>query len=745
MSAEAARPGLSELAYRPGTYATFRRAMIEGLSRPGGLTRLTSRRGDDYAITLISLWAAVADVLAFYQERYANEAFLGTATRQESVARLAALLDYRLGPGAAALVRLAFTLEPKKAAALEPGLRVQSLPGPGELPQVFETLEPLAADARLNRLRVFPAPVTATLAAGQTTLTLNRSRGPEIAAGLAAGARIVLFKDNNATPLEEKIVADVRAEDDRMVVEWTEPVKATAWASGGLAYPFTRTLRLFGHAAPPTFMEPSELSSGGLGLATKTKALQAIQQTGGNQFLANPSSQFGGGSSQALPRIVWNLRTLAPAYPRSGNAEEAAVESGTSRLCLDGRYDGLAAGAKLLVADTKPGGTKRLVTIQNVDQVHDVHGPLADTVTRVTVSPSVGSLADRRTVVVFELGRRARALERALPGPGHRRHRLPSRPPRRGRSRGRGRSPDRRRRAGGRSRAASGGARGRPGVRALGRDVSRRRAPQGAADDHRRGRRGLLPSRAPAGRRRDARPRRGLGRPDGERRSRRATASRSATRWSEAATRRRGSSASGSPARPSRSFPGQAEGGLESTLELLVDGVRWTEVPTLFGQPPDARVFTGAPRGRRQDGAPVRRRRPGRAPPDRAGKHPRVVPGRARRRGASRSRPVHDRARPPARAPRRHQPAAGDGRRRPRDARRCAPERADDRANVRPGGLAPGLRGSRHGVRRGGEGAGDLDVGRPRPVDPPDRGRTGRRHVHRGRPPPAHERAHGCA
>ena len=120
--------------------------MIEALSEPGGLTRLTSRRGDDYAITLSSLWAAVADVLAFYQERYANEAFLGTATRQESVARLAALLDYRLGPGAAALARLAFTLEPKKAAALEPGLRVQSLPG-------AERAAPGLRDARAARRR----------------------------------------------------------------------------------------------------------------------------------------------------------------------------------------------------------------------------------------------------------------------------------------------------------------------------------------------------------------------------------------------------------------------------------------------------------------------------------------------------------------------------------------------------------------------------------------------------------------
>ena len=596
MSSDAARPGLSALAYRPGTYATFRRAMIEALSRPGGLTRLTSRRGDDYAVTLISLWAAVADVLAFYQERYANEAFLGTATRTESVSRLAALLDYRLGPGAAALVRLAFTLEPKKAAALKPGLRVQSLPGPDELPQLYETLELLAADARLNRLRVFPAPIPATIAAGQLTLTLNRSRGPEIGAGLAAGARVVLFKDNNTTSLEEKAVADIRTEDDRRVIEWTEPVKATAWASGGLAYPFTRTLRLFGHAAPSTFMEPSELSGGsGLGLTTKKKSVQLAEKgSGGDLILADQSSQaitVGTGSSQALPRIVWNLRSLAPAYPRSGNAEEAAVETGTSRLCLDGRYDGLAAGAKLLVADTRQGGTKRLVTIQKVDQVHEVHGPLADTVTRVTVAPAVGTLADRGTVVIFELGRRLEPWGESYPDrvTGDTVY-LPGRLV----EDGAGVEVGRQIVAG----ALANGVVLRPKELEVGRafvlsdEVSRvvgllKEPPTITAADaegfchlvFKLDVDGTLDLDAAS-----------------------AVLTGNVARASHGESVRDEVVGSGDASARFQRFrlarspvtlvPGGGEGGVESTLELLVDGVRWLEVPTLFGQPPDARVFT---------------------------------------------------------------------------------------------------------------------------------------------------------
>src|SRR3954462_7390747 len=96
-------PARSAIAYRIGTYASFRESMLEEIVRTPDLAPLTTRRDDDYTVTIIDLWAAVADVLTFYQERYANEAFLRTARRRESVSRLARLIDYKLRPGVAAL------------------------------------------------------------------------------------------------------------------------------------------------------------------------------------------------------------------------------------------------------------------------------------------------------------------------------------------------------------------------------------------------------------------------------------------------------------------------------------------------------------------------------------------------------------------------------------------------------------------------------------------------------------------
>jgi hypothetical protein len=400
------RPGLSALAYRVGDYPSFRQAMVESLARAQALSGLTTRRSDDFSITLLECWAAVGDVLTFYQERYANEAFLRTARRPESVMRLAALLGYRLAPGAAALTSLSFTIEEGKKVELPERLRVQSLPGPGEQAQVFETLEPLLADARLNSLRIFPAPsaTPAPLAAGRPGVVLERTKGPGIAAALAAGARVVLFRDNQTTPLEEKTISAVRFEDDRAVVTFSEPVKGSSWTSAGRAFAFGRTFRLFGHSAPTTYMEPEEVFPAS---RVGPETIFLMQASGGGGFAQFEEFQRRGFElgPAASPRIVWNLRQVSYAYPRTGNAEEAAAESGTSRLCLDARYEGLSAGSRLLVADTRAGGTKRLVTIQTVDQAQNALGAVVDTVTRITVSPALGSLPDRRTVVVYELGR----------------------------------------------------------------------------------------------------------------------------------------------------------------------------------------------------------------------------------------------------------------------------------------------------------------------------------------------------
>lgn len=186
------RPGLVALEYRVGTHGTFLASMKARLHdvtvesrRP--LADLTTRDGGDMAIALLDGWASIADVLTFYQERISNEGFLRTATERHSVLELARLVGYRARPGVAASVYLAYTLDQGPAVDIPAGSRAQSVPGPGQTPQTFETREVLRASAELNVLglratkpqlvlpdelpdRLYLAGVVSSLRAGDTLL-----------------------------------------------------------------------------------------------------------------------------------------------------------------------------------------------------------------------------------------------------------------------------------------------------------------------------------------------------------------------------------------------------------------------------------------------------------------------------------------------------------------------------------------------------------------------------------------------
>lgn len=151
------RPGLSALAYRVGTHARFKESMLAGISAKPALRALTTRDDDDPTIALLDAWATTLDVLTFYQERIANEGFLRTATERRSLLELARTIGYELRPGVASSTWLAFTLDGSPGSPREvtipAGTRAQSLPTKSELPQSFETGEPLLARPEWNALR----------------------------------------------------------------------------------------------------------------------------------------------------------------------------------------------------------------------------------------------------------------------------------------------------------------------------------------------------------------------------------------------------------------------------------------------------------------------------------------------------------------------------------------------------------------------------------------------------------------
>jgi hypothetical protein len=145
------RPGLSVISYRVGTHRTFLASLVAALSGSFGygLVGLRTRDSADFSIALLDAWATCLDILSFYQERIANECYLRTAVDAASVFALAQLVGYRPSPGVGASTFLAFTLNSAPGSPdnvlIPAGTRVQSVPNPGQQPQVFETASDLTA------------------------------------------------------------------------------------------------------------------------------------------------------------------------------------------------------------------------------------------------------------------------------------------------------------------------------------------------------------------------------------------------------------------------------------------------------------------------------------------------------------------------------------------------------------------------------------------------------------------------
>ncbi len=325
------RPGLVSVRYRVGTFATFRLAMLESIVADSRLTALTSRSEDEYAVSILELFAAVGDVLTFYNERIANELYLRTARERDSVLRLVRLIGYRLRPGLAAKTLLSFSLDEGKEARIRRGLKVMSVPGQDELPQTFETIEPIFAHGDLNEVPAL-APPKPFEAFRQGSLTAPIESRPD---ALAVGDSFLVF---GLGTIEEKTVVslDSGAGGERLGFA---PGVQTAGLFLGIARAakVAGRLRFFGHNAPAAH----------------------------NLYLpADPPSR---------PWPIWRSEPINGAFPDS-----------QAPYPLDGRYDGLKPGAQLLV-DAGAGAVPRLRTAvaTAVETASATLGPLEDSVTHV--------------------------------------------------------------------------------------------------------------------------------------------------------------------------------------------------------------------------------------------------------------------------------------------------------------------------------------------------------------------------
>lgn len=401
-------PGRGGIDYRLGRQADFAADMLTRLGARPELAGLTTREADDPAVALLHAWAGALDVLAFYQERIANEGFLGTATERGSVLMLARAIGYELRPGVAAATWLSFTVTATPGAPdgvpIPAGSQAQSVPGPGELPQVFETVEPLLARPELNAvgLRVTeprdprPGDDTLHLAGTGTVLVPGNALlvlGPDWF-DVRRVRTVTAVLPQAATALDggEVVPAYTVVGLDAPVGARTLGAELRHQVPGVQVHLLAQRAALFGHQAQPWSALPVALRVGEL----------------------NP------GTNQVLPGAYAD---------RADSWVDAPFAAAVRELHLDQSYPSVVAGSWLVL---ETGGTPQL---RRVDAVADL--PVADfgiaaRTTRVTVTGGDSHAFSRRSTTVLGDSRllplapvprtaplaRVATLELARPAPG---------------------------------------------------------------------------------------------------------------------------------------------------------------------------------------------------------------------------------------------------------------------------------------------------------------------------------------
>jgi uncharacterized phage protein gp47/JayE len=363
------RPGLASISYRVGTYGAFRQAMIHAISRFPELSTWAVRTSDDHGIAWIEMWAYLADILTFYQERIANEAYLRTAILPESAMRLAALLDYRLVPGVAASTYLAFMLEKDKEVKIPSGLRVQSVPGQGEKPQKFETVQSIFARADINRLRIYPYskshnPFEKGNPVGNGTIGYL---DPGSKAALSPGDMFVILSKSvsGIFSIEDKEVVGFKQDDGLTALVWKPEIQTSdMYFDNSHAFKFVQKYRLFGHNAPNRYLHSYPDNNGDV-------------------------------------KWIW-VKEGDPANNEIGKPEYTFKISSGRKLNLDAVYDDLKKGTEILISVNDPNGTVALVTwITDVRQVSVSYGPMSAAVSEITINDPI--TGDLREIEIYKL------------------------------------------------------------------------------------------------------------------------------------------------------------------------------------------------------------------------------------------------------------------------------------------------------------------------------------------------------
>jgi hypothetical protein len=282
------RAGLPRISYRIGRYGDFVDVMTRGIDAAPELALWTHRESDDPGIALMQGAAILGDILTFYQELYANEAWLRTATWRESIAELVRLTGYRLAPGLGGRATLAFEARGSSVVKLRAGFPAKLELEGFTVPSDFQTDAELEVWPHLGRFNLYRnRNYSSTIPANATRFEIAAVDGASDALSLAAfelkpGDKLMLQPPEPSYTTSGSAVSSQQAPQlvkvksvtrlaGRFIVEIDAPL-ASSWVAPATAFRIGRTFRHFGHNAPAKIVTPTPAS----GTITGTSQSTAI-------------------------------------------------------------------------------------------------------------------------------------------------------------------------------------------------------------------------------------------------------------------------------------------------------------------------------------------------------------------------------------------------------------------------------------------------------------------------------------
>ncbi|HEY3025645.1 MAG TPA: hypothetical protein VGJ55_05810 [Pyrinomonadaceae bacterium] len=320
--------GLTELPRQTGTFAEFRRALLRAISirstaglennalwslrfllerdRDGlkkeleAIGRWRGRHPEDFGMMLLEMWAYVCDLTSFYDEVLANESYVRTAHRRDSLRRLVDPLGYIPRPAVAALADLAAYADGRQVVTLPLGTAFRSGAFPGSPPQVFELLNETAIHPLLNEWMLLPLR-PATFGSSSS----NRTKFLCELGSVAVKADDIVLVEIGAERYARTVagVSDIEGADhlgySQVEISSSVPVPANTNVSAVKLWKPSATANLWsqtpGGYGPQFNSSFAPMLSGNLGIASANGALTTAT------FLLSPSAVVG------FPTATWFL------------------------------------------------------------------------------------------------------------------------------------------------------------------------------------------------------------------------------------------------------------------------------------------------------------------------------------------------------------------------------------------------------------------------------------------------------